>query len=277
MNPTHGKDIRIGHLFHKTGKTFVVAFDHGLLMGPIKGLEDIVESVSAVASGGPDAIQVTPPVVGVIKENFSVRGGPALVARIDASNVWRAKPEPNPGYYEKIFTIKDAVRVDADAVVTYLLMGFKDDRDEGKNLRALGQIAEEAMDYGMPLIIEPLGIEIGSQAIRDSDIIRLAVRVASEVGADLLKVDYTGSKESFAKVVDSTFVPLLVRGGPKTETLEESFEMVRDSLENGAKGIVFGRNVWQSRDPARLTEALTKLVHGDLGVKEALRLADHKS
>lgn len=274
MNPAVGKEIRTGHLFHATGKTFVVAFDHGLLMGPIKGLEDIVQSVSAVASGRPDAIQVTPPVVGAIRENFSVRGGPALVARIDVSNVWRTKPEPKPGYYERLFSVKDAVRVDADAVVTYLLMGFSDDRDEGANLRALGQIAEEAMDYGMPLIIEPLGIEIGSQAVRDEDIIRLAVRVASEVGADILKVDYTGSRESFAKVVNSTFVPLLVRGGPKTKTLEESFQMVEDSLQNGAQGIVFGRNVWQASDPKKMTEALTKLVHGEVGIKEAVSLVE---
>src|SRR3972149_1046488 len=269
MNSGVGTEIRKNKLFNKkSGRTFVVAIDHGILMGPLQGIEDIVDTVSKVAKGGADAIQVVPPVVKVIKENFFGRGSPALIARLDHSNYWRSIPEPKPGYYTKIFTVKDAVRVNADAVVTYLLTGFEDDSQEAENLRSLADMVREAQDYGMPIIIEPLGLEKGSQAVRNESIIRLAVRMATEIGADLLKVDYTGEKNSFKAIVGSTFTPILVRGGPKTKTIQESFQMVKDSLDCGAKGIVFGRNVWQAPDITKMTKTLAGLVHGELNVKQ---------
>jgi len=102
-------------------------------------------------------------------------------------------------------------------------------------------------------------------------LIKLVVRMASEIGADLLKVDYTGNKKSFTAIVNSTFSPILVRGGPKTKTLEESFQMIQDSLGCGAKGIVFGRNVWQAKDITKMTRAMAGLVHGELDVKKAVK------
>lgn len=268
-----GTEVRKSKIFNKkSGRAFVVAIDHGILMGPIQGIEDIGDTVSKVARGGADAIQVVPPVVKVIKENFFGRGSPSLIARLDHSNYWRATLEPRPGYYTKVFTVKDAVRVDADAVVTYLLTGFEDDRQEAENIRYLSDMVHEAQDYGMPIIIEPLGLEKGSQAVRDEALIKLVVRMASEIGADMLKVDYTGDKKSFKAIVNSAFAPILVRGGPKTKTLEESFQMVKDSLDCGAKGIVFGRNVWQAPDMVKMTKALSGVVHGELDVKEAAKM-----
>ncbi len=274
MDSSIGLEIRKSRLFNKkSNRTFVVALDHGILMGPIKGIENITDTVSKVAKGGADAIQVTPPVAQAIRENFFGRGSPALIARLDHSNYWRATPAPKPGYYTKIFTVKDAVRVNADAVVTYLLTGFEDDRQEAENLRSLADMVREAQDYGMPIIIEPLGLEKGSQAVRNESIIKLAVRMATEIGADLLKVDYTGEKNSFKAIVGSTFTPILVRGGPKTKTMQESFQMVKDSLDYGAKGIVFGRNVWQAPDITKMTKTLAGLVHGELNVKQAAKMA----
>jgi class I fructose-bisphosphate aldolase len=273
MDPSIGLEIRKSRLFNKkSDKTFVVALDHGILMGPIQGIENIADTVSKVVRGGADAIQVTPPVVQAIKENFFGRGSPALIARLDHSNYWRATPAPKPGYYTKIFTVKDAVRANADAVVTYLLTGFEDDRQEEENLRSLADMVREAQDYGMPIIIEPLGLEKGSQAVRNESIIKLAVRMATEIGADFLKVDYTGEKSSFKAIVGSTFAPILVRGGPKTKTMQESFQMVKDSLDCGARGIVFGRNVWQAPDITNMTKTLAGLVHGELNVRQATKM-----
>ncbi len=274
MDSSVGLEIRKSRLFNKkSNRAFVVALDHGILMGPIQGIENIADTVSKVTKGGADAIQVTPPVAQAIRENFFGRGGPALIARLDHSNYWRATPAPKPGYYTKIFTVKDAVRVNADAVVTYLLTGFEDDRQEAENLRSLADMVREAQDYGMPIIIEPLGLQKGSQAVRDESVIKLAVRMATEIGADFLKVDYTGEKNSFKTIVGSTFTPILVRGGPKTKTIQESFQMVKDSLDCGAKGIVFGRNVWQAPDITKMTKTLAGLVHGELNVKQAAKMA----
>jgi class I fructose-bisphosphate aldolase len=271
MHPNIGKSSRIDTLFNSNDNAFVVAFDHGILMGPIDGIKDIESSVSKVVQGRPDAIQVTPPIAKVVSENFLGRNSPSLIARLDTSNLWRSSPEPNSGYYTDLFSVKDAVRLNAQAVVTYLLVGFENDHDEAYNLKILSKIAHEAHDYGMPLIIEPLGIAKGYQAVRDKDVISLAVRMATEVGADLLKVDYTGDKSSFREILDSTTCPVMIRGGPKTKTLADSLQMVSDSLEMGANGIVFGRNIWQSDDPTKITKVYSDFVHNNIDLDEALK------
>jgi len=271
MHPNIGKSSRIDTLFNSNDNAFVVAFDHGILMGPINGIKDIESSVSRVVQGGPDAIQVTPPIAKVVSENFLGRNSPSLIARLDTSNLWRSSPEPKSGYYADLFSVKDAVRLNAQAVVTYLLVGFENDHDEAYNLKILSKIAHEAHDYGMPLIIEPLGIAKGYQAVRDKDVISLAVRMATEVGADLLKVDYTGDKSSFREILDSTTCPVMIRGGPKTKTLADSLQMVSDSLEIGANGIVFGRNIWQSDDPTKITKVYSDFVHNNIDINEALK------
>jgi len=271
MHPNIGKSSRIDTLFNSNDNAFVVAFDHGILMGPIDGIKDIESSVSKVVQGGPDAIQVTPPIAKVISENFLGRNSPSLIARLDTSNLWRSSPEPKSGYYTDLFSVKDAVRLNAQAVVTYLLVGFENDQDEAYNLKILSKIAHEAHDYGMPLIIEPLGIAKGYQAVRDKDVISLAVRMATEVGADLLKVDYTGDKSSFREILDSTTCPVMIRGGPKTKTLADSLQMVSDSLEIGASGIVFGRNIWQSDNPTKITKVYSDFVHNNIDINEALK------
>lgn len=271
MDSNIGKTSRLSSLFHSYDKAFVVAFDHGILMGPVDGISDIENSVTKVCLGNPDGIQVTPPMAKILSENFLGRNSPSLICRLDTSNFWRSSPLPNTGYYTDLFSVKDAVRLNADAVVTYLLVGFDDDHDEARNLNALSKIVHEAHEFGMPLIIEPLGLKKGLQAVRDEKIISLAVRMATEIGADLLKVDYTGDKVSFHNILNSTSCPILIRGGPKTKTIADSIKMVDDSLSIGAKGLVSGRNIWQSEDPTKITKVYSEFVHKEIKLEEALK------
>ena len=152
-----------------------------------------------------------------------------------------------------------------------MLVGFENDYDESNNMKILSAIVHEAHDYGMPLIIEPLGISKGYQVVRDKTIISLAVRMATEIGADLLKVDYTGDKTSFSEILNSTTCPVLIRGGPKTKTVEDSMKMVLDSLDLGAKGIVFGRNIWQSSDSTMTTQIYSDFIHRRITIEEAIK------
>ncbi len=271
MDSSIGKYSRLRTIFHDSDRAFVVAFDHGILMGPVDGIQDIATSVKKVVSGNPDAIQLTPPIAKVLSENFLGRNSPSLIARLDTSNLWRSTPAPKNGYYTDLFSVKDAVRLNADAVVAYLLVGFENDYDESNNMKILSAIVHEAHDYGMPLIIEPLGISKGYQVVRDKTIISLAVRMATEIGADLLKVDYTGDKTSFSEILNSTTCPVLIRGGPKTKTVEDSMKMVLDSLDLGAKGIVFGRNIWQSSDSTMTTQIYSDFIHRRITIEEAIK------
>ncbi|MEM3852493.1 MAG: hypothetical protein QXP70_05775 [Methanomassiliicoccales archaeon] len=273
LNNTLGAEIRKSRIISPVdGRGVVIAIDHGILMGPVRGLEDIEETVGQIVKGKPDALQCTPPVANAIRENFLGRGAPALIARIDTSNVWRSKPEPKEGYREMLFSVEEAIRAGADAVVVYMLFGYQEDREEGRNIAEIADVISRCQEYSMPCMVEPIGIAKGYQTVRDAELIPLACRIAFETGADILKVDYTGNRETFSKAVDAANVPVLIRGGPKTETVLEAYKMVKEALDAGAKGVVFGRNVWQSPEPAKAVMSYMRLVHDGISPEEAAKI-----
>jgi len=255
-----GMELRLARLFER-GRAFVVALDHGLVMGPMKGIEDAALAVSRVAREGPDALQMTPAMLEVVKQNFMSRSSPMLIARLDTANVWRRYREYGGGYHALVYGVRDAVRCGADAVVTYLVVGYGEDWVEGRNLESLAKVRGEAEDYGLPFIVEPLFVEHGQDSVRHNEQVMYVSRLASEVGAHILKVDYTGDKQGFSEVVRSSFAPILIRGGPKTSTDEEFIHMLSDALNAGAKGVTVGRNLWQNPNPAVLARRIADIVH----------------
>lgn len=270
-----GLEIRVRKLFER-GKAFVVALDHGLVMGPLKGIEKVGEVVSKIAFNGPDALQMTPAMVKLVKENFFSRSSPMLIARLDTANVWRQQYRKyESGYYSAVYTIRDAIEAGADAVVTYLVVGYGEDQVEGLNIEMLSSLRREANDYGIPFIIEPLYVAPDNpDSVKDSELVKYVTRLASEIGADILKVDYTGDKESFKKVVDVAFAPILIRGGPKTKNDEEFLTMLKDAIDAGASGITVGRNLWQAKEPDKMAKAISALVHERKNVGEVLKMLD---
>ena len=101
---------------------------------------------------------------------------------------------------------------------------------------------------------------------------KLIVRMASEMGADLIKADFPESRKQFEELVSVASVPILVRGGPKMDSDKDMLQMVRDAIDGGAAGIVFGRNVWQHGNPARILKALAEIIHRNGTVKKALTI-----
>ncbi len=268
-----GKALRWGRVANPTtGNTIIVAMDHGLFLGPIAGVERIVQAVERVIAGQPDAVQITPGVTTAVVKGLIGKGAPALVLRVDATNIWRSRPEPKEGYHVLVASVEDAVRLGADAIVAFFFLGYETDQQEAANLERLAQLAAACRTWGMPLIVEPLVIERGAHAVRDPERIKVAVRIATELGADALKVDYTGDPKSFSEIVEATTVPVLVRGGPKMETDEAVLNMVKEAMEVGARGLVFGRNIWQHPNPAAILAALRTIVHEGASVAEAVKL-----
>lgn len=266
-----GRRVRLNRVLHpSTGRSVVVAFDHGLSLGPTSGIEDIRAVVARVAAGEPDAVQVAPGVVAAIGDVVAGRAGPALILRVDASSAWRTAAATAAPYRVRIATVEDAVRLGADAVVAYLLTGYPDELQEGQNLADIGALASECRRWGVPLVVEPLHITPGRRAADDPDVAALMVRMACEAGADVIKADYTGSPDSFAGVVRASTAPVLVRGGPKMDTPERVLRMVADALEAGARGVVFGRNIWQHADPVGMVRALRRIVHEGRSPDQAL-------
>ncbi|QKR00043.1 aldolase [Metallosphaera tengchongensis] len=270
-----GLEIRLKRLFSR-GKAFVVALDHGLVMGPLKGIENAMGVVKSIGNY-PDALQMTPAMLKVVEENFYSRSSPMLIARLDTANVWRDARKYDQGYYSLVYGVREAIRAGADAVVTYLVVGYGDDRVEGYNLEQLAKARNEANDYGIPFIIEPLFVrkEI-TDSMKEASVVKYVSRLASEIGPDILKVDYTGDKVGFASVVEASFAPILIRGGPKTSNDLEFLKMLRDAIDAGASGITVGRNLWQSQNPTLVAQAVSKIVHDRMDPENALNIIKQK-
>jgi fructose-bisphosphate aldolase, class I len=272
MSTLPGNQLRTSRILNpESGNGIVVAVDHGLFIGPLPGIENTSKAIDGLLPGNPDAIQMTPGTTRANLHKFYGKNKPGVIVRLDATNIWRKKPAPKEGYYTSVASVKDAMQLGADAVVTFLFAGYDTDAQEADNLQTLAKIGSEAKEFGMPFIVEPLAIQKGSNVVRDFDIMKLIIRMASEIGADLIKADFPESKKQFEGLVGISSVPILVRGGPKMDSDKEMLQMVKDAIDCGAKGIVFGRNVWQHKEPARILHALAAIVHEGQSVAKALR------
>jgi class I fructose-bisphosphate aldolase len=271
MSHHAGNQLRQNRILNaETGKGIIVAIDHGLFIGPLPGVENPGKTIDSLLPGNPDAIQMTPGTTRASIDKFYGRNKPGIVVRLDATNIWRKKPAPKEGYYAQVSSVRDAIQLGADAVVTFLFAGYDTDAQEAANLETLAAIGAEARTYGIPFIVEPLAIQKGANVVRDFEIMKLIVRMASEIGADLIKADYPESQAQFEQMVSLATVPILVRGGPKMDSDKEMLQMVKDAVDAGAKGIVFGRNVWQHKSPAGILKALGAIVHEGASVQTAL-------
>jgi fructose-bisphosphate aldolase/2-amino-3,7-dideoxy-D-threo-hept-6-ulosonate synthase len=106
----------------------------------------------------------------------------------------------------------------------------------------------------------------------DPEVVNIAVRAGVELGADIVKTNYTGDIDSFKYIVDGVqHIPIIIAGGPKMDTMPEVLQMVYDSLQAGGSGVAFGRNVFQSEDPTKTVSAISKIVHKNYTVEEVLK------
>ncbi|GAH12802.1 unnamed protein product, partial [marine sediment metagenome] len=115
----------------------------------------------------------------------------------------------------------------------------------------------------------PRGKKIKNE--HDPEVVNIAVRVGAELGADIVKTNYTGDIDSFKKIVKGVHIPVIIAGGPKMDTDKELLEMVYDSVQAGGSGVAFGRNIFQSKDPTKLVSAIAKIVHENNSVDEVLK------
>ncbi|MEM2896752.1 MAG: 2-amino-3,7-dideoxy-D-threo-hept-6-ulosonate synthase [Candidatus Bathyarchaeia archaeon] len=257
-----GKLIRLKRIFkRKSNKTFIVAMDHGSFDGPIPGIEDPVETLKKIISGKADAVLITPGVCKIAYKHIVNRA--SIVLRISGA-VSKAGIEKD--YTQTIRHVDTALRIGADAVAVTAFVGGK---DESKMLKRLSFIAERCDELGMPLLAEMI------PAFEDKyspESVSLASRIGAELGADIIKTYYTGSEETFKKVVDACPVPVVIAGGPKIDSSKRVLEVVRGAMKAGGRGVAFGRNVWQYRDPTAMTRAITSIIHKDFSVEEAFKI-----
>ncbi|MCP4109946.1 MAG: class I fructose-bisphosphate aldolase family protein [Desulfobacteraceae bacterium] len=258
-----GKAVRMERIINRnTGKTVIVPMDHGVSVGPIKGLIDMSKTVDSVAEGGANAVigHIGLPKYGHRRYGKDI----GLILHLSASST--LSPKPNKKVL--VNTVENALRMGADGVSIHINIG---DDNEAEMLHDFGNIAVECAYWGMPLIamMYPRGEKIKDE--KDVEAVKIASRIGAELGADFVKTNYTGDPDSFAKVVEGCPAPLLIAGGSKLSP-EEMFKAIEGAMQAGAKGLSIGRNVFQHENPSLFVKAACSIVHDNLTAKEAMEI-----
>jgi fructose-bisphosphate aldolase, class I len=267
---------RLNRLFAPDGKCFDVAIDHGFFNegGFLAGIEDMRRAVTTIVAANPDAIQLS---IGQAPLLQSIPGKmkPALVLRTDAANVY-GKKLPRHLFSEVIQgAVEQALRLDAACVVVNLFLIPDQPEVYHQCIQNINRLKPDCERFGMPLMIEPLVMqpnEVAGGYMVDGDPEKIVplVRQAVELGADVIKADPTTDDNDYHRVIQvAGDIPVLVRGGSKASEAG-ILQRTHAVLQQGARGIVYGRNVIQHPDPAAITRAFMAILHDGATVEEAL-------
>jgi fructose-bisphosphate aldolase/2-amino-3,7-dideoxy-D-threo-hept-6-ulosonate synthase len=255
-----GKKRRLKRIFRDDERTVIVPMDHGVTLGPVTGLVNMQEIIDKLLRGGVDAVVLHR---GVAKHVDT--GNAGLIVHL--SGITKLGSDPNNKV--QVCSVEEAVRIGADAVSVHVNIGAE---QEDKMLAKLGRVADDCDRYGVPLLamMYPRGPKIQNQHAVEH--VAHAARLGAELGADVIKTNYTGDVETFKEVVRGCYVPVIIAGGPKVETVREVLQMVHESIKAGGAGISIGRNVFQHENPTKMVKALSAIVHNGASVDESLKI-----
>lgn len=254
---------RMNHILQPDGKTFIMAMDHGANFNVLPAMKNTGKLIMDIASAGADAFLSTVGMADKFAESFLGKG---IILRIDGGVSFlgdRSKP------MQIVATAEDALRLGADSVIT---MGFPGSKFENEVLSNLSRVIMDCHKWGLPVTSEalPRGFEPAEDS-RTPENITFACRQSVELGADIIKTNYTGDQDSFRELVESVYAPVVILGGAKKVPEEQLLGEIKDALDAGAAGIAMGRNIWGHENPARYASAITKLIHEGCSVDAALK------
>ena len=254
-----GLQIRLERLL-QDGKMLCIPMDHGISNGPISGLEDPASTIYKCEQHGITSVIINK---GILK---TIPRPPSVGVLVHFSSSTALSMSPN----RKMLTgtVKEAVALGADGVSLHINIGGK---EEPEMLEQLGVVAGKCHKWGMPLLamMYPRGENIKDP--HDPDTVGHVARIGAECGADIVKTVYTGDIDSFAKIVKSTPVPIVIAGGPKAETDLDILQMTEDVMTAGACGVTYGRNIFAHRRPDRIVDALAAIIFKGETAGEAVK------
>lgn len=266
VNPKPG----LNRLLRADGRAVMVAMDHARLGGVVARLEDPANAIEAVIAGGADAIMTS---YGVIKHfDHRMQGRVGRILRLDTGPSKYREGWDEYTEWFRPYSVEDGLRLGVDGVIVNGFLGLAVD---ATTLRIMGETASAADKWGIPFMAEVhpcpcprIQDPFAPEQVAD------AARIGAEFGADLIKTYYTGDADGFRVVTSSCPIPVLIAGGPKTESTADLFEMVHGMISGGGKGTVIGRNIWQGDDVVAVTRGIVSIVHGGASVEQALSVYD---
>jgi DhnA family fructose-bisphosphate aldolase class Ia len=250
--------------FQSDGRTVILPIDHGTVI-PVQGLEKPGEVILSV-KGFVDGFVVN---LGVAQANKLELAGKGVCLRTDCYKpVYPGNPDMGS---RRLFTCDDALMLGAHAVMN---MCYPHHPHEFQNFKDCADLVSESLDTQTPVILESLPIGIGRPADYTVENIGFCVRLAAELGADVVKTAYpvNGTVDDFKAIVEAALVPVIVLGGAAMCDDTALLTMVKNAMDAGASGIAIGRNVWQHPKPPAIAKALHAIVHGNVSVELALKI-----
>jgi predicted phospho-2-dehydro-3-deoxyheptonate aldolase len=247
-----GKEIRLKRLRKHSQRLLIVPMDHGVSSGPIPGLKDLRSSVQAVVKGGADAIILHK---GLAKQVAGMIN-PAqceMIVHLSAST----SLSPDANRKGLVSSVDHAIRIGASAVSVHVNLGEK---FEAEMIKDLGKVAEKCDYWEIPLLAMMYVRDGKQESEYDPEKVSHAARIAEELGADIVKVNYTGTPEGFAQVCSSVEIPVLIAGGPKKGSADDFLTMVADAIKAGAAGVSIGRNIFQNPNPEQLVRDIRAIL-----------------
>ncbi|MHA1410233.1 MAG: 2-amino-3,7-dideoxy-D-threo-hept-6-ulosonate synthase [Candidatus Odinarchaeia archaeon] len=255
----NGKKIRLSRIL-ENGKAVIIPMDHGVSSGPIEGIKNIEETIKKLEKGGATAILTHK---GILRSLTEVPKT-GMIVHFSAST----SLSPDTNWKVLVGSVEEAVKLGADAVSVHVNIGCE---KEPEMLMKLGWFSEACEEWQIPLLamMYPRGGNVKDPY--DPKTVAHVARVGAELGADLIKTNYTGSPETFSEVVDGCPVPVVIAGGPKMDSDKAVLEMVKGAMDAGAKGISMGRNVFQHKNVVGITKALRKIIVNNASVDDAMK------
>ena len=259
-----GKMVRLERIMNRsTRRTIIVPMDHGVSSGPIEGIKDIKGAIDRVAEGGANAVVLHK---GMVRAGH--RGGGrdiGLIVHLSAST------DLSPSKNDKVLvcSVEEAIRLGADAVSIHVNIGADMEREM---LRDFGVVSRACEEWQIPLLAMVYGRGPKIENQYDPKVVAHCARIGAELGADIVKVPYSGDPESFSLATEGSPIPVVIAGGPKMKSEKDVLEMVHGAIKAGASGLSIGRNIFQAKDPALMVRAMAKIVHEGGTVEEALKV-----
>jgi 3-hydroxy-5-phosphonooxypentane-2,4-dione thiolase len=253
-----GLENRLRRMFSPvSGNTVMLAVDHGYFMGPTHRLENARATITPLIPHA-DALALTR---GILRRCVDPSTTTPILLRVSGGTTIL---QDDLSHEALTTSMREAVRLNVNAVALSVFVGAP---HEHESLTHLSQLVDEGEECGMPVVaITAVGKELEKRDVR---YLALACRVSAELGAHLVKTYYC---DDFSKVVDGCPVPIVVAGGPKLDTDRAALELARNAIDQGARGLDMGRNIWQSDHPVAMLKALRAIVHEKATVREALDL-----
>jgi putative autoinducer-2 (AI-2) aldolase len=238
----------------ETGRTLMLAVDHGYFLGPTSGLEKPEKTIAPLAPFA-DSLMLTR---GILRTSVDSAASVPIVLRVSGGTSV-LKELSN----EEITTsMEEAIRLNVCGVALSIFVGAE---YEKQTLLSLSRLVNEGEKYGIPVLaVTAVGKEMG----RDVRYLSLASRIAAELGAHLVKTYYC---DGFENLVNSVPVPVVIAGGKKLPE-PEALQLAYDAIQRGAVGVDMGRNIFQADHPVAMIQAVRAIVHKNATPQEAFEL-----